>query len=79
MDQKIELRIVDPKILTYTDKRDPRHVPSDRLSDAALKANSNAIGFVQPPLFSEQEDGTLAIIAAGAASRAPSPTSSRRW
>ena len=57
------LRIVDPKTLIYADKRDPRQVPADRLSDAALKANSNAIGFVQPPLFSEQEDGTLTIIA----------------
>jgi hypothetical protein len=63
MDQKIELRIVDPKTLTYADKRDPRHVPADRLSDAALKANSNAIGFVQPPPFSEEEDGTLTIVA----------------
>jgi ParB-like chromosome segregation protein Spo0J len=63
MDQKIELRIVDPKTLKYTDNRDPRQIPADRLSDAALKANSTAIGFVQPPLFSEQEDGTLAIIA----------------
>ena len=63
MEQTIELRIVDPKTLTYADKRDPRQVPSDRLSDAALKANSNAIGFVQPPLFSEEEDGTLTIIA----------------
>ena len=63
MEQTIELRIVDPKTLTYADKRDPRQVPADRLSDAALKANSNAIGFVQPPLFSEEEDGTLTIIA----------------
>ena len=63
MEQTIELRIVDPKTLSYTDKRDPRQVPADRLSDAALKANSNAIGFVQPPLFSEHEDGTLTIIA----------------
>jgi ParB-like chromosome segregation protein Spo0J len=63
MDQTIELRIVDPKILIYADKRDPRQVPADRLSDAALQANSNAIGFVQPPLFSEEEDGTLTIIA----------------
>ena len=63
MDQTIELRIVDPKTLIYADKRDPRQVPADRLSDAALKANSNAIGFVQPPLFSEQADGTLTIIA----------------
>jgi len=63
MDQTIELRIVDPKTLSYADKRDPRQVPADRLSDAALKANSNAIGFVQPPLFSEEEDGTLTIIA----------------
>ena len=63
MDQTIELRIVDPKTLIYTDKRDPRQVPADRLSDAALTANSNAIGFVQPPLFSEEEDGTLTIIA----------------
>ena len=63
MDQTIELRIVDPKTLIYADKRDPRQVPADRLSDAALKANSNAIGFVQPPLFSEEEDGTLTIIA----------------
>jgi len=63
MDQAIELRIVDPKTLIYADKRDPRQVPADRLSDAALKANSNAIGFVQPPLFSEEEDGTLTIIA----------------
>ena len=63
MEQKIELRIVDPKTLTYVDKRDPRQVPADRLSDAALKANSSAIGFLQPPLFSEQEDGTLIIIA----------------
>ena len=54
MEQTIELRIVDPKTLTYADKRDPRQVPADRLSDAALKANSNAIGFVQPPLFSEK-------------------------
>ena len=63
MEQKIELRIVDPKTLKYTDDRDPRQIPADRLSDAALKANSNAIGFLQPPLFSEQEDGTLTIIA----------------
>ena len=63
MEQTIELRIVDPKTLIYADKRDPRQVPADRLSDAALKANSNAIGFVQPPLFSEEEDGTLTIIA----------------
>ena len=63
MKQTIELRIVDPKTLNYADKRDPRQVPADRLSDAALKANSNAIGFVQPPLFSEEEDGTLTIIA----------------
>ncbi len=63
MEQTIELRIVDPKTLIYTDKRDPRQVPADRLSDAALKANSNAIGFVQPPLFSEEGDGTLTIIA----------------
>ncbi len=63
MEKTIELRIVDPKTLNYADKRDPRQVPADRLSDAALKANSNAIGFVQPPLFSEQEDGTLTIIA----------------
>ncbi|MBV8109466.1 MAG: hypothetical protein JO012_06845, partial [Hyphomicrobiales bacterium] len=63
MDQKIELRIVDPRTLKYSDNRDPRQIPADRLSDAALKANSNAIGFVQPPLFSEQEDGTLIIIA----------------
>jgi len=63
MEQTIELRIVDPKTLNYADKRDPRQVPADRLSDAALKANSNAIGFVQPPLFSEEEDGTLTIIA----------------
>src|SRR5208337_4391189 len=63
MEQTIELRIVDPKTLNYSDKRDPRQVPADRLSDAALKANSNAIGFVQPPLFSEEEDGTLTSIA----------------
>ena len=63
MEQKIELRIVDPKALIYADNRDPRQVPADRLSDAALKANSNAIGFLQPPLFSEQEDGSLTIIA----------------
>ena len=63
MEQTIELRIVDPKTLTYADKRDPRQVPADRLSDAALKANSNAIGFIQPPLFSEEADGTLTIIA----------------
>ena len=63
MEQTIELRIVDPKTLNYADKRDPRQVPADRLSDAALKANSNAIGFVQPPLFSEEGDGTLTIIA----------------
>ncbi len=63
MEQKIELRIVDPKTLKYTDNRDPRQVPADRLSDAALKANSNAIGFLQPPLFSEQEDGSLTIVA----------------
>jgi ParB family chromosome partitioning protein len=63
MERTIELRIVDPKILTYADKRDPRQIPADRLSDAALKANTNAIGFVQPPLFSEHEDGTLTIIA----------------
>jgi hypothetical protein len=63
MDEKMALRIVDRKTLTYTDKRDPRQVPADRLSDAALKANSNAIGFVHPPLFSEQEDRTLTIIA----------------
>jgi ParB family transcriptional regulator, chromosome partitioning protein len=63
MEQTIELRIVDPKTLNYSDKRDPRQVSSDRLSDAALKANSKAIGFVQPPLFSEEEDGTLTIIA----------------
>ncbi|MGO9995977.1 MAG: ParB N-terminal domain-containing protein, partial [Steroidobacteraceae bacterium] len=63
MEQTIELRIVDPKTLTYADKRDPRQVPADRLSDAALKANTNAIGFVQPPLFSEEDDGTLTIIA----------------
>src|SRR5271166_1847726 len=63
MEQTIELRIVDPKTLTFADKRDPRQVPADRLSDAALKANSNAIGFVQPPLFSEHENGTLTIIA----------------
>src|SRR5208337_384374 len=46
MEQTVELRIVDPKTLNYSDKRDPRQVPADRLSDAALKANSNAIGFV---------------------------------
>ena len=63
MEKTIELRIVDPKTLSYADKRDPRQVPADRLSDAALKANSNAIGFIQPPLFSEEEDGTLTIIA----------------
>ena len=63
MEQTIELRIVDPKTLIYADKRDPRQVPADRLSDAALKANSNAIGFVQPPLFSEEGDRTLTIIA----------------
>ncbi len=63
MEQTIELRIVDPKTLNYSDKRDPRQVPADRLSDAALKANSNAIGFIQPPLFSEEENGTLTIIA----------------
>ncbi|HKN27316.1 MAG TPA: ParB N-terminal domain-containing protein [Roseiarcus sp.] len=63
MEKTIELRIVDPKTLNYSDKRDPRQVPADRLSDAALKANSNAIGFVQPPLFSEEGDGTLTIIA----------------
>jgi len=63
MEQTIELRIVDPKTLIYADKRDPRQVPADRLSDAALKANSNAIGFIQPPLFSEEADGTLTIIA----------------
>ena len=63
MEQTIELRIVDPKTLNYSDKRDPRQFPADRLSDAALKANSNAVGFVEPPLFSEQGDGTLTIIA----------------
>jgi ParB family transcriptional regulator, chromosome partitioning protein len=63
MEQTIELRIIDPKTLTYADKRDPRQVPADRLSDAALRANSNAIGFVQPPLFSEEGDRTLTIIA----------------
>jgi ParB family transcriptional regulator, chromosome partitioning protein len=63
VEKTIELRIVDPKTLNYSDKRDPRQVPADRLSDAALKANSNAIGFVQPPLFSEEGDGTLTIIA----------------
>jgi ParB family chromosome partitioning protein len=63
MDHTIELRIVDSKTLIYADKRDPRQVPADRLSDAALKANSKAIGFIQPPLFSEEEDGTLTIIA----------------
>ncbi|MGC9957614.1 ParB N-terminal domain-containing protein [Roseiarcus sp.] len=63
MEQTIELRIVDPKTLIYADKRDPRQVPADRLSDAALRANSNAIGFVQPPLFSEEGDRTLTIIA----------------
>jgi ParB family chromosome partitioning protein len=63
VEKTIELRIVDPKTLNYNDKRDPRQVPADRLSDAALKANINAIGFVQPPLFSEHEDGTLTIIA----------------
>ena len=63
MEQTIELRIVDPKTLIYADKRDPWQVPADRLSDAALRANSNAIGFVQPPLFSEEGDRTLTIIA----------------
>ena len=63
MEQKIELRIVDPKTLIFNDSRDPRQIPADRLSDAALKANANAVGFIQPPLFSENEDGTLAIIA----------------
>ena len=63
MEQTIELRIVDPKTLTYADKRDPRQVPADRLSDAALKANSNAIGFVQPP-SSPRGTGNLTIIAA---------------
>jgi len=32
MEQTIELRIVDPKTLNYSDKRDPRQVPADRLS-----------------------------------------------
>jgi hypothetical protein len=79
MEQTIELRMVDPKTLTYVDKRDPRQVPADRLSDAALKANSNAIGFVQPPLFSEERTGPSPSSRAGAASRAPSPTSLRKW
>lgn len=62
MDQNIELRIVDPKTLEFKDKIDPRHIPADRISDAALKANAKAIGFVQPPLFAQDEDGTLTII-----------------
>ena len=61
-DQNIELRIVDPKTLEFKDKIDPRHIPADRMSDAALKANAKAIGFVQPPLFAQDEDGTLTII-----------------
>ncbi|WP_294541587.1 ParB N-terminal domain-containing protein [uncultured Rhodoblastus sp.] len=62
MEQNIELRIVDPKTLKFIDNRDPRHIPADRMADAALKANAKAIGFLQPPLFSQEEDGSLTII-----------------
>jgi ParB-like chromosome segregation protein Spo0J len=62
MKQNIELRIVDPKTLKFSDNKDPRQVTADRMSDAALKANAKAIGFIQPPLFSEEEDGSLTIV-----------------
>jgi ParB family chromosome partitioning protein len=62
MEKNIELRIVDPKTLKFADNKDPRQIPTDRMSDAALKANAKAIGFIQPPLFSEEEDGSLTIV-----------------
>ncbi len=62
MEKNIELRIVDPKTLKFSDNKDPRQVPADRMSDAALKANAKAIGFIQPPLFSQEEDGSLTIV-----------------
>jgi ParB-like chromosome segregation protein Spo0J len=59
----MELRIVDPKTLEFKDNKDPRQVVAPKTSDAGLKASAKAIGFIQPPLFSQEEDGSLTIIA----------------
>lgn len=59
----MELRIVDPKTLEFKDTKDPRQVAAPKTSDAGLKASAKAIGFIQPPLFSQEEDGSLTIIA----------------
>lgn len=59
----MELRIVDPKTLEFKDTKDPRQIAAPKTSDAGLKASAKAIGFIQPPLFSQEEDGSLTIIA----------------
>ncbi|MBB4200756.1 ParB family chromosome partitioning protein [Rhodoblastus sphagnicola] len=58
----MELRIVDPKTLEFKDTKDPRTIAADKTSDDALKASAKAIGIIEPPLFSEAEDGSLTII-----------------
>jgi len=58
----MELRIVDPKTLEFKDAQDPRKIAADKTSDDALKASAKSIGVIEPPLFSEAEDGTLTII-----------------
>ena len=63
MEQTIELRIVDPKTLTYADKRDPRQVPSVACPTQPSRPTAMRSDSFQPPLFSEEEHGTLTIIA----------------
>ena len=58
----LELRIVDPKTLEFTDNKDPRKIAADKGADTALKANAKEVGFLEPPLFSKAEDGSLTII-----------------
>ncbi|WP_264598855.1 ParB N-terminal domain-containing protein [Rhodoblastus acidophilus] len=59
----MELRIVNPKTLEFKDNKDPREIAAAKASDAGLKANVKAIGFIQPPLFAQEDDGSLTIIA----------------
>ena len=56
----MELRRVDPRTLKKN-PGNPRKIQPGEMSDAALAANINVVGILQPPTVSEK-DGALTIV-----------------
>jgi ParB family transcriptional regulator, chromosome partitioning protein len=56
----MELRRVDPRIIK-ANPGNPRKIQPGEMSDAALAANINVVGILQPPTVSEK-DGALTIV-----------------